>query len=92
MNDQAFAIRFGAGKARRYLAHAQTEGAHAKGWRPFVWVKDIERAETFGSEASAQDFGRANLVHERWDVVIAPSRGIPTDDLGGTPAAARIAA
>lgn len=32
----AFVIRFGAGvTARRYLAHARTEGAPANGWRPF---------------------------------------------------------
>lgn len=89
----AFVVRFGAGlSARRYLAHADTAGDTANGWRPLIWVKDIQRAEIFGSEESASAFAREALGHDRWSVVVAPSRGVPTDDLGGTPAAIRMAA
>lgn len=87
-----FVVRFGAGKARRYLARAETTGAHQAGWRPFVWVDDIQRAELFSSSQTASDYALANLGHAEWEVGVAPSRGVPTDDLGGTPAAVRLAA
>lgn len=89
----AFVVRFGAGlTARRFLAHADTAGDIVNGWRPLVWTKDIQRAEIFGSEEAATTFARQKLGHDRWAVVVAPSRGVPTDDLGGTPAAIRMAA
>ncbi|GEP00531.1 hypothetical protein [Methylobacterium haplocladii] len=88
----AFAIRFGAGRAVRYLTLPDTVGEHAKGWRPFIWAKDIQRAELFSSEESAGAYAREHLGHDRWAVVVAPSRGIPTDDLGGSPVAMRMAA
>lgn len=88
-----FVVRFGAGvTARRYLAHARTEGAPANGWRRFVWVKDIQVAEIFGSHEAAARFATEALGHDRWEVVPAPTRSVPTDDLGGTPAAIRLAA
>ena len=70
-----YAIRFGAGRAVRYLAKAETFGDRAKGWRPFVWVKDIQRAELFSSEESARAYGRDHLGHDRFQIVVAPSRG-----------------
>ncbi len=89
----AFVVRFGAGlTARRFLAPARTEGETVNGWRPFVWVKNIQVAEIFGSQEAAAAFATKTLGHDRWEVVPAPSRGIPTDDLGGTPAAIRLAA
>lgn len=87
-----YAVRFGTTLARRYLAPGRSEGEPGKGWRSFVWVKDIQRAELFSSQVSAEAFAIENLGHALWDVVIAPGRGIPTDDLGGTPAAIRLAA
>ncbi len=89
----AFAIAFGPPTARRYLTPAETpEQPEATGWRPFIWVKDVERAEKFGSEEAAWTWALCNLPHGDWTVVVAPSRGIPTDDLGGTPAAVRMVA
>lgn len=89
----AYVVRFGAGlRARRFLAQADTAGDIANGWRPLVWTKDIQRAEIFSSEEKAAAFARESLGHDRWTVVVAPSRGVPTDDLGGTPAAIRMAA
>lgn len=87
-----YVVRFGAGTARRFLALADGEGATENGWRPLIWTKGMARAEKFGSIESAEAFALKRLGHNRWDVVIAPSYGIPTDDLGGTPAAMRMAA
>ncbi|MBX9719289.1 MAG: hypothetical protein K2Y56_11570 [Methylobacterium sp.] len=90
--SNAYVVRFGAGKARRYLAQASTAGDLRQGWRPFVWTKDISRAEKFSSSGSARSYALDTLGHALWDVSIAPPSGSPTGDLGGTPAAARIAA
>ena len=87
----AYGIAFGPTNARRYLSVPTSEGSHAKGWRPFVWTKDRAAAEKFGSAHAADDFGRTHLPHSTWEVVIIPSSGIPTGDLGGTPAAVRAA-
>ncbi|GJE29791.1 hypothetical protein [Methylobacterium organophilum] len=88
----AFVVRFGAGSARRYLAQSAVRDEPESGWRRFVWTKDIQAAEIFLSEVGAMTFARSVLGHNRWSVVPAPPRGIPTDDLGGTPAAMRVAA
>lgn len=87
-----YAIRFGRGTARCFLAQASTQGERPNGWRPFVWTKDLGRAEKFSDQDAAQTFGLAALKHDRFDIVIAPSYGRPTDDLGGTPVAMRAAA
>lgn len=88
----AFAVYFGAGARRRYLAHAETEGDPANGWRPLVWTKDSGRAEKFGSAQAARDFALRHLPHAQFSVGVVPGRGLPTDDLGGSPAAMRVAA
>lgn len=89
----AFVVRFGAGlTARRYLAAPINRGECGNGWRPFVWTKDIQVAEIFSSEESAATYARHALGHDRWSVVVAPYRGVPTDDLGGAPAAIRLVA
>lgn len=85
-------VRFGAGKARRYLAQAETAGDRENGWRPFVWTKDLGRAEKFSSAESARAFAQKALGHTEFQVGVAPSSGLPTDDLGGTPAAIRVVA
>lgn len=87
-----YAIRLGAGSARCYLAHADDTGRAENGWRQLVWTKDMARAEKFASIEAAEAFAHERLEHDRWQVVIAPSYGLPTDDLGGTPAAIRMAA
>lgn len=90
--NMLFVVRFGAGRACRYLARAETKGMDENGWRPFIWVKDIARAEKFGSRRSAETFAREALGHSQWDVGMAPPQGLPTGDLGGSPAAMRAAA
>lgn len=87
-----YAVRFGAGTARRYLAHADTAGDIVDGWRPFIWTKSVERAEKFGSAAAARAFAVERLGHSHFDVALVPGRGMPTGDLGGSPAAMRMAA
>ena len=82
-----YAIRFGRGTARRFLAQASTQSEPHNGWRPFIWTKDLGRAEKFSDQDASQSFGLAALGHDRFEVVIAPSYGRPTDDLGGTPVA-----
>lgn len=88
----AFAIYFGAGARRRYLAHAKTAGDPANGWRPLVWTKSADRAEKFGSADAARTFAVERLGHAEFSVGVVPGRGLPTDDLGGSPVAMRIAA
>lgn len=85
-------IRFGVGRFRRYLAQADSVGAHENGHRPFVWTKDLARAEKFNSAESARAFGHKHLGHTEFEVGVAPSFGLPTDDLGGSPVAVRVAA
>lgn len=87
-----YVVRFGAGTARRFLARADGQGETASGWRSFVWTRDLGRAEKFGTAAGAREFALTALGHGMWDVGVAPPRGLPTDDLGGTPAAIRMAA
>ncbi|WP_066922943.1 hypothetical protein [Methylobacterium sp. CCH5-D2] len=87
-----YVVCFGSGRLRRYLARPDAEGSRAKGWRPFTWTKDIARAEKFGSPEKACAFAAEHLPHDQWDVGVAPPHGLPTDDLGGTPAAVRMAA
>ncbi|KQO78134.1 hypothetical protein ASF36_13960 [Methylobacterium sp. Leaf90] len=87
-----YAVRFGSGTARRFLAHADTAGDAASGWRPLIWTKSVERAEKFDSTAAARTFAQERLGHSHFDVAIVPGRGLPTDDLGGSPAAMRVAA
>ena len=87
-----FVVRFGAGRSIRYLAHARSEGLPENGWRPFVWTKDISLAEKFNCEQSARSYAAAALRHEKFQVVIAPPHGRPTDDLGGSPVAMLMAA
>ena len=88
----AFAIYFGAGARRRYLTHAETEGDTANGWRPLVWTRDAARAEKFGSADAARSFAVERLGHSLFSVGAVPGRGLPTDDLGGSPVAVRAAA
>ncbi|MFB0491291.1 hypothetical protein ABIE45_003877 [Methylobacterium sp. OAE515] len=85
-------VRFGAGSARRYLAQAGTAGERENGWRPFVWTKDLARAEKFSSAQAARTYAQNALGHTEFDVGVAPTSGLPTDDLGGTPAAMRAVA
>lgn len=90
--SNAYVVRFGAGKARRFLAQASTAGDHAKGWRTFIWTKDIARAEKFSSGEAARSFALKALGHALWEVAVAPPSGLPTNDLGGTPTAVRLVA
>ena len=85
-------VCFGSGRLRRYLARPDAEVSHAKGWRPFIWTADVGRAEKFSSAKKAEAFAAEHLPHNEWTVTIAPPRGLPTGDLGGTPAAMRLAA
>lgn len=85
-------VRFGAGTAKRYLAQADASGERENGWRPFVWTKDLARAEKFASAESARAYAQKVLGHTQFQVGVAPASGWPTDDLGGTPAAVRQAA
>ena len=85
-------VRFGAGKARRYLAQATTAGNHEQGWRPFVWTKDLARAEKFSSAEAARIFALGALGHAQWEIGIAPPSGRPNNNLGGSPVAIRVAA
>lgn len=85
-------VRFGAGTVRRYLAQAETTGERENGWRPFVWTKDRARAEKFSSAQAARTFAQDALGHTEFNVGVAPTTGLPTDDLGGTPAAVRAVA
>lgn len=88
----AFAIYFGVGARRRYLAQAETAGDPANGWRPLVWTRDAARAEKFGSAEAARAFAVEHLGHAQFNIGIVPGGGLPTGDLGGTPAAMRAAA
>ncbi|WP_267355667.1 MULTISPECIES: hypothetical protein [unclassified Methylobacterium] len=85
-------VRFGFGRFKRYLAQAETTGAHENGHRPFVWTKDLSRAEKFSSADRARAYAQQHLGHAQFDVGVAPWRGLPTDHLGGSPAAIRMAA
>lgn len=85
-------VRFGVGRFRRYLAQAETVGAHENGHRPFVWTKDLAWAEKFSSAQSARAYAQKALGHTEFVVGVAPWRGLPTDDLGGTPVAISAAA
>ncbi|SOR27150.1 conserved protein of unknown function [Methylorubrum extorquens] len=87
-----YAVRFGAGTSRRFLAHSDTAGDNANGWRPLIWTKSVERAEKFGCAADAHAYALKHLGHSLWEVGVVPSRGLPTDDLGGSPNTLRVAA
>lgn len=87
----AYAIYFGVGARRRYLAHADTAGDIANGWRPLVWTRDTARSEKFGSAEAARTFAADHLGHAQFSIGIVPGGGLPTGDLGGTPAAMRAA-
>jgi hypothetical protein len=79
----AFAIVFGTTARPLYLAHADGHGRVQDGWRPFVWTRDAQRAEKFGSATAAEQFG-GGLPNEQWRVVVVPPVGGPSDG-GGTP-------
>lgn len=68
---RAFVIRF---HGKLMLAHHpvlhRPQRGDASGWRPYVWTKDIARAEKFDNEFAAQDFARIVLKPDHsFDVV-----------------------
>ena len=83
-----YVIAFGPRSNRRYLAEAFVAKQEAKtGWRPYIWVRDIELADKWAREDEARAFAVANLPHDQFDVITIPPMGVPGGD-GGTPAAA----
>jgi hypothetical protein len=89
----AYAIAFGRREKRLYLTENRVPQAPERsGWQRYVWTTDRKDAELFGSEDSARKFAAANLNHALFEVVVVPPTGLPTGDLGGTPAAIRLAA
>lgn len=92
-----YVVRFGAGTARRFLAHAGgTLGdafrAPENGWGPLIWVKDFARAETFGSAEEARAFAVAKLTHSRWEIGAAARSDHTAQELAGALASLRLAA
>ena len=83
-----YVIALGPRSNRRYLAEAFVAKQDAKtGWRPYVWVRDIEWADKWAREDEARAFAEMNLPHDQFDVITIPPMGVPGGD-GGTPAAA----
>lgn len=52
---EAWGIRFHGKTWLKYTDPAPI-GAEAYGWRPFVWTRDVEKAEKWGSEDAARTF------------------------------------
>jgi hypothetical protein len=63
---------------------------HRRGFRPFVWTRDIAAAEKYGSANDAAEHATALIGPEGWEVQpIAPILTSPPG--GGTPVSARLA-
>lgn len=43
-----------------------------KGWRPYVWTRNVADAEKFKDAAHAMLWGRNVLPHDNWKVVSLP--------------------
>jgi len=57
----AWGIRFH-GKMWLVFGKIAPLGAETHGWRPYIWSKDVEKAERWGSETAARGFAERRLI------------------------------
>ena len=87
-----YVVRFGAGRARRYLARAAVSVFSQGGHQPVVWVKDIAHAEIFETPVAARAFALEALSHGHWDIGLAARADQPAHEVDAGLAALRAAA
>ena len=64
-----YVVRLTRGLMLGWNRHPVPPEGTAKGWRPYVWTRDLTDAEKFASRGAAAEFAGAAMPHDHWSVL-----------------------